>query len=444
MGNPFSSEQSPRSSIHLFGQSAIVLPWNSDGNPCHRRRNGYRAETYAIVWSPICALAAVDDGVIIFSKRGQTLERLNVFNGKRLWKRQLTPEDGVPCGAGVVEGDKLQLAMTTGAIAAVDVDTGAFRESTPGVLRASQHGRLVSISKGVKQAGKAQSGALLFLGPVDTVCLTQQPTDITPEQSIEAVELLLAAGQVEKAWTALSRLPTEELSEDYLAALKFDMAFALAVDGKLPLNVSLSELAVTADQRLRADVVRTVEQFDRDPVAVMDLAVEIVRQYDAYSSNHKDLPVLLPVSLLPGQRSSATERDSVTQVSLQVWASQVIEYVLDKAPPVDRTAIENRLRQLPPAILLLIDHSAAVPAIRSHLDKATLCEQTVHLLLHLNAIQSDDTVPVIDDFTEWQNSTGSSTARSSSEALRQSYLRMLLSVVDISDVGSEMQGLMIA
>ena len=442
VGNPFSSEQSPRSSIHLFGQSAIVLPWNSAEIHAIDVVTGTGQRRMRSFGRP-CALAAVDDGVILFSKRGQTLERLNVLNGKRLWKRQLTLEDGVPCGAGVVEGDKLQLAMTTGAIAAVDVGTGAFRELTPGVLRASQHGRLVSISKGVKRAGKAHSGDLLFIGPVDTICLTLQPTEITPEQSTEAVELLLATGQVQEAWTALSRLPTEELSDDvHLAALKFDMAFALAVDGKPPLDVSLSELAVTEDQRLRANVVRTVEQFDRDPVAVMDLAVEIVRQHDSYSSNHKDLPVLLPVSLLPGKRSSATERDSVTQVSLLVWASQVIEHVLDKTPPVDRTAIENRLSELPPEILLLIDHSAAVPAIRSHLDEATPREQTVHLLLHLNAIQSEDTVPVIDDLTGWQNSTDSSTARSSSEALRQSYLRMLLSVVDIPDVGGAMQGLM--
>lgn len=435
MRNPFSSEQSPHSSIHLFGQSAIVLPWNSADIHAIDVVTGQGQRRMRSVGHP-SALATVDDGVIIFSKHGQTLERLNVFNGKRLWKRQLTREDGVPCGAGCVEGNKLLLAMTTGAIAAIDVDTGAFRESTPGVLRALQHGRLVSVSKGVKQAGKAQSGALLFLGPVDTVCLTQQPIVITPEKSIEGVKLLLAAGQIEKAWTALSRLPTEELSEDYLAALKFDMAFALSVHEKLPPNVSLSQLAVTADQRLRADVVRTVEQFNQDPLVVMDLAVEIIRQYDAYTSNHKDLPVLLPVSLLPEQRSSATESDSVTQVSFLVWASQVIEYVLDKAPPVNRMAIENSLRQMPPAILLLIDHSAAVPAIRSHLNEATLCEQTLHLLLHLNAIQTDGTGPVIDDFTEWKNSTGSSTAQLSSEALRQSYLRMLL-----SDVGSEMQGL---
>ena len=442
MGNPFLSEQSPRSSIHLFGQSAIVLPWNSVEIHAIDVVTGTRQRRVRSLGRP-CLLATVDDGVIIFSKRSQTLERLDVLNGKRLWRRQLTPEDGLPCGAGVLDGNKLQLAMTTGAIAAVDVDTGAFRESTPGVLRASQHGRLVSISKGVKRAGKVRSGGLLFLGPVDTVCLTQEPTDITPERSTEAVELLLATGQVQKAWTAFSRLPTEELSDNvHLAALKFDIAFALAVDGQLPLNVSLSELAVTADQRLRARVVGTVEQFDRDPGVVMDLAVEIVRQYGSYSSHHKDLSVLLPVSLLPGERSPATQRDSVTQVSLQVWASQVIEYVLDKTSPDERKVIENRLSELPPAILLLIDHSAVVSAVRSHLDQATLCEQTIHLLLHLNAIQSDDTVPVIDDLIEWQNSTGSSTVGSSTEALQQLYLRMLLSVVDISDVDSEVQGLM--
>jgi outer membrane protein assembly factor BamB len=445
--NPFSSEQSPRSNIHLFGRSAIVLPWNSAEIHAIDVITGTEQKRMRSFGRP-CALAAVDDGVIIFSKRGRTLERLDVLNGKRLWKRQLTPEDGVPCGAGVVEGGKLQLAMTTGAIAAVDIGTGEFRESTPGVLRASQHGRLVSISKGVKQAGKARSGDLLFIGPVDTVCLTPQPTDITPEQSTAAVELLVATRQVQEAWTALSRLPAEELSDNvHVAALKFDVAFALAVDGKPPLDVSLSELAVTEEQRLRANVVRTVEQFDWDPVAVMDLVVEIVQQHDSYSSNHRDLPVLLPVSLLPGQMSSATERDSATQtsvsqVSLQVWASQVIEHVLNKTPPVDRTAIENRLIELPPAILLLIHHSAVAPAIRSHLDEATLREQTVHLLLHLNAIQSDDTVPVIDDLTGWQNSADSLTARSSNEALRQSYLQMLLSVVDNPNVDGAMHGLM--
>ena len=390
--NRFSPEQSPATVIRVLGQTVAVISWNSRMIHFVDLHSGIRRRPFRLESRP-GFLAAVDEGLVIVRNNG-SIERVDALKSERVWLRTLTPEDGQPCGEGTVAGNQLLLAMTTGAIVTIDLSTGRFLESTPNVLRPSRRGMLLGLSPGFTASPAGQLGDLLFVGPADTICLTRDSVTVTPAETTEMVEHLLAEGHSRRAWKTLTQLPVSAFTTDARnAELRFEVALQLATEGRLPADVSLQELAVGRKQIVQAAVLQTAQEFGNDSTAAAITAFELLQSERESGPASTTAAIKLPSSLLPNASESGDKVSDVPQlsshVSLKTWAAKVIEHALIQAPEDTRDRLVQQLDDLTPETLLQIDHPLVIGAINNRLREPARPELAVHLRLHRDAVLND-------------------------------------------------------
>jgi outer membrane protein assembly factor BamB len=423
-GNQNSRNPSPGSALHVLGGTVAVIPWNSEGVHFVDIVSGTKRPLFQRLQRP-GVLALINDDLIIATS-DRNIERIDASTTRSVWQRALTPEDGLPCGAGIVMDNKLLLAMTTGAISSFDVSTGEVLESSADVLRPARHGMLLKASAGAAGSTDGVSDDVLFIGPVETICLTKESVSETPK---ELVSLLLTAGDLPAAWEALNRMPSKTFSTDpHAAGMRFEIAFELAENGQLPTGVSLEALATGSRQRVQASAFRIAQQSNTDPLAAAHKAIDLLKLNDESVPAGTVRP-LLPASLLPSQTPtsnevSATIHQQHSSISLRTWAALLIENALQQSSSARRHGLEQRLRELSVETLLQIDDPLVVDAIQLQLGKSVDAEHSLQMRLHLNAISQDPTVPRPNEMPGLPD-----TATTSRDASRRQYLQMLLSIV---------------
>jgi len=428
-GVQFSRDQSPATLICLLGQIAAVIPWNSREICFVDLVSGIRHTPLRWQSRPRL-LAVVDNGLIIATKEGY-IERVDALKSERVWKRVLTPEDGRPCGSGIIRENKLLLAMTTGAIVSMDLLTGEILESTPDVLGPSKHGMLLDLLTSTVGSLGGQIGDVLFIGATDTICLTRESITVTPAETTEMVEHLLAAGRLQSAWDTLTELPAAAFSSDaHTAALRFEVAFQLAVAGKLPANVSMPTLATNRKHSVKATVLQIAQELNDDPLAAATAAIEFLQLERAFGPASVTASIKLPVSLLPKEQPAADEVSVVTphqqsRISVRTWAAQIIQHALRHAPADARDRFVQRLADLSPETLMQIYDPLVINAIDAWLSESTRQEQAVHLRLHRNAVLHDAAASPFGDL--WRQPGPAATSR---EVSRMQSLRKLLAVAE--------------
>lgn len=427
-GSPFSREQSPRTTVRLAGETAVVIPWNAPEIHWIDIVSGERQHQVRMPERP-GVLAMLNDRALISVDRGRRIRCLEGASGKRLWEHELAAADGVPCGPGVLSGGQVLMAMTSGSIIAVDPDVGRVTESTSDVLPPFQHGALLSASGENAGTADADHDLLLFVGPAETVCLTRRAQEATPTATRDRVRLQLAAGRNTAAWETLSELPESVFTNDTDAAsLRFETAFRLAVVDMLPDSVSLEELAVSPVQRIQAIAVRLVGLFDDEPQAAAAEALGIL--LNDQPSGLEDIAdaVAIPVRLLPPQPEAANVTppeysDDQPIVSVRTWAAQILETALHRLPAAEDSSWTDRLTELSSETLLQIQHPAVAPAVRNRLSEESGREMTIHLLRHLHETEPDVAVPRLYELPAWLESADRESDRAQ---LHREYLESLL------------------
>lgn len=430
-GSQVSAEQSPDSIIRVLGRTVAVMPWNSAEIRFLDVVSG-SLRNVALRQSRPGLLATDGDAVIIIS-RSDRIERVSASTAESVWVRELTSDDGRPCGPGTIVNGRLLLAMTTGAIVSIDVQTGDIQESAADVLRPSRHGLLLSATTGTPETHSGHQGDLVFVGPDETVCLTRDSVSATPEQITDLVELLLASGRVQAAQDALRQLSVETIAADERASsLQFEVAFALAVAAKLSPETSLESLARTRQHQVRAAVLGISRQGQNDPVAAANAAIDLFQREERSESAFTADSIKIPVGLLP--TAIMTERSSVTdfqysKVSLQTWTARTIEHALNYAPSAAGVLLVRRCRVLSPDTLLQINHLSVAETISTLLSDAGPSEQTSLLRLHRNAIlRANGESPILLS-SEWPPN-GNHSLISSGDTARRQYSRLLQEIAE--------------
>ena len=428
-GVQFSQDQSPVTLICVLGQVAAVLPWNSAEVCFVDLVSGTRHTPFRWPSRP-GLLAVVDKGLIIVTREGY-IERVDALKSERVWKRVLTPEDGRPCGSGIIRGNKLLLAMTTGAMVSMDLSTGDFLASTPDVLGPSRHGMLLDLLASTAVSLDDQNGDVLFVGPTDTICLTRESITEPPAETIAMVEHLLALGKLQLAWDTLAPMSTAAFSSDARAAsLRFEVAFQLAIGGNLPSDVSLQTLAANRKHCVKATVLQIAQTSNNDPITAATDVITFLQQERALGPSSVTNSMKLPGSLLP-QPQPGTGGIRVRMphqqpdVSVRTWAAQIIQYAIRHVPPDARDQFVKRLTDLSPETLMQIHDPLVVSAIDTRLSESTQQEQAVHLRLHRNAILHDTTASPFSNSQEQSDREATSREKS-----RQQSLRRLLTITE--------------
>lgn len=339
---------------------------------------GYPARQTTVGLAPL--LVHHDDERLVISEQSRLLCR-SAVDGRELWNRQLTADDGVPTGNGVADQHSLLLPMTTGAIARFNLSSGSLLETVPEVLPTGGWGHLSSMHSSHPSAAATQAETssavnnVLYVAPDRLTRISTSPAENDSRNPAELASALLAAQKWEQALQAASQVSAQDERVAEAKAIAFAARLQLAFRSPEKHLSELKPLAVTEQQRLQVRVLETSVLLSRKEFAP---AIEQLLSLLTLPAPQLSLPIPLADSMMGVEAPDSGLRPSRP---LLTWATSQLAAALDQLSPLP-TSVTEQIEQLDTAVLLTLHHPATLPAIYGRIDTLATTEPALHLLRH--------------------------------------------------------------
>ncbi|MEQ9411920.1 MAG: PQQ-binding-like beta-propeller repeat protein [Fuerstiella sp.] len=319
------------------------------------------------------------------------LRCLRSSDGDEEWIRKLTVSDGLPTGPGVRRDGMLLVPMSTGKIAAFDLQTGRLSASTPPVLPQLGWGYLASA---------ASSGTdLLYVAPETLLRISTEVPVNRSQDPIALASGLMASGNWVAAAQQLEQLDADDPSLAEARPLRFECQKQLAIRNPERYFPSLAELAETPEQTLQvqmievawltrqgrhADAAARLIQLLKLPPAQLSIASPSIASASIAGPSIAGPSIAGPSIAGPPRSasddspSSSPIRPAVVLRSVMTEACHELTRLLDVLP--DPEALLQDVQELPTAALLRIRHPSIRPVLHQRLQDASFNETTLHVL----------------------------------------------------------------
>ncbi len=425
--------QSPHTTIHVLGNSAVVIPWDSKellllDIPTGISRQPQEPREYSGV------IATTKAGVVVAMEDESTLQRLDVLTNEVIWECHIPELNGIPQGTGVVQAGQLLIGTSIGALLTLDVETGAIVSATPDMLPPAVPGVLLDASENRTSEAETTVRNLVFISPDETTCLTTEPNLPDSQETSARVARLIDEHVWDQAWDILDSISDTAYEEDrQLAELRFEAAFGLAVTQPLPESIDLQSLAVTVRQQNLARIFAVSQSFAEEPRSAATAAIQLANEGRSWLT-------VIPTALLVNS-DDALEFSKQAMLSTGSWAAHLVEHALKQEDSLaDDGSFTELLESLPSETLVLIQHQAAAAVLRSRLTAIQDPEQAVHLLVHLARLNSEsdasasepNPLPMMKDLPSGQRLLASA-EQLQNPTVRQLSIQRILATVSIEE-----------
>ena len=314
----------------------------------------------------------MDDRQIVLAE-AKRLRCVTCADGSEVWSQPLTSIGGQPTGRGVLQNSLLQIPVSDGSIATVQMDSGDIVNRTSSILPTRGWGHL-------QATGEAGSDDLLFVAPDRLMRLSSQQASADPENTLEYASGLMAS----ERWLEALQL-TENIVEtdpDFRAAqnIRFQCALQLCLLNSEEYLPKLQELAHTDEQAIHVRVLQVALLLqDRQYSVAADQLTDILRLSPS--------TLTIPTPQIWGQTGvspeARTENKSIhpTAVrSLQTWATSELSRLLEISPDALVSLTEDDA--VSTAVLLSIHHPSIRSVLHQRIRDADSDETAVQLLCH--------------------------------------------------------------
>ena len=338
-------------------------------------------------------LAVLPEHVIVANASPCTITCLDTRTRSVIWEHNPAPEDGIPTGRGIVRGESLLLATTTGSLLVLNTRTGALVARASDVLSRPVRGQLVEVpatstSDGLPD-GAAPARDVVFISPTRTIRLTPDAVDLLAGDPVAEIRRLLKNGRPGDAWMLLEKIPADGREAPAVNALRFRVACLRAVRGDIAAEIPVVLAQTDADKHL-AKAIRLTRLRETDPRATAFGVLALVA-----TARYIAIPV--PCDLLPSRHlrpaafphmpkaSNASDEQlfPVCTVALQTWAARMLDVLFQQSAVREDTALTESCAELPTNVLLQMTDPAVIPILQQRFSKETKTESSLHLGRHM-------------------------------------------------------------
>lgn len=317
-------------------------------------------------------LVHADSDRVILST-AEHVRAFDTYSGQFLWLLQLNDTTGYPFGQGTLMGDTLALPMSTGCIAAVDLQSGKLTQTSRNVLPSPGWGRLEAVGDG--------SGDFYYLAADRLWRLSSRPTTETSGDPLEIAQGLLDSGDWQGALDVARSTESTMAERAQLEAVIFAAQLQLAASNPEADLAAIRNMPLTAEQQLQLTVLDACLAQQRGDVQVAaDALLKIVR-----------MPMEFLKAPAPAvARNWPTANDSAAdapQESVLTWATCCMTEVLDN-PQVD-ARLTDALQSCSNDIISRISHSRINDVLTERIRSTESLDQLFGLLRQSRQLNPD-------------------------------------------------------
>jgi outer membrane protein assembly factor BamB len=313
------------------------------------------------------------DGKHIVLAETERLRCVTCADGSEVWSQSLTSIGGRPTGHGVLQASLLQIPVSDGSIATLQMDSGDIVNRTSSILPTRGWGHL-------QATGEMGSDDLLYVAPDRVMKLSKQPSSADVENTLERALGLMAS----ERWMEAMQM-TEDIVEkdpDFRAAqdLRFQCALQLCRVNSEEYLPELQALAHTDEQAIHVRVLQIALLLkDRQYRVAADQLTEILRLS----------PSTLAIPMPPIWGQAGTKSESKTAItsshpkavrSLQTWATSELSRLLKISPDALASLTEGDTVSV--AVLLSIHHPSIRSILHQRIRDTDSDETAIQLLYH--------------------------------------------------------------